>query len=108
MKIPLILWGNKPPSHSITCIARCYYTCRIITGSIEGQIGCWNIVNDIKDDLYSVFENNLNMKQIEPFCIIFAHNCSIDDICLLSNKRMGINSGLVSLSNSGYIINFIY
>ena len=41
--VPVVLWGNSPPSHTISCIITTYDQKTIITGSTDGQLGVWDL-----------------------------------------------------------------
>lgn len=41
--IPVVLWGNRPPSHCISCIITTYDQKTIVTGSTDGQLGIWDV-----------------------------------------------------------------
>ena len=41
--VPLVLWGRKPPSHTASCINCSFDQKTIITGTVNGQIGIWDV-----------------------------------------------------------------
>ena len=41
--VPLVLWGSKPPAHTVSCISCTCDQKTIITGTTEGQLGVWDL-----------------------------------------------------------------
>ena len=41
--VPLVLWGRKQPAHTVSCIACTYDQKTIITGTVQGQLGIWDL-----------------------------------------------------------------
>lgn len=41
--VPVVLWGSRPPSHSVSCIITTYDQKTIVTGSTDGQLGIWDL-----------------------------------------------------------------
>lgn len=41
--VPLVLWGKKPPTHTTSCINCSYDQKTVITGTVQGQIGIWDL-----------------------------------------------------------------
>ncbi|XP_044173279.1 WD repeat-containing protein 7-like isoform X2 [Acropora millepora] len=64
--IPVVLWGNRPPSHCISCIITTYDQKTIVTGSTDGQLGIWDVR----------FADNGEIKII-PRNLIFAHSAKV-------------------------------
>lgn len=41
--VPVILWGNSPPTHTVSCIITTYEQKTVITGSTDGQLVVWDL-----------------------------------------------------------------
>lgn len=41
--VPLVLWGKKPPAHTISVITCTFDQKTIVTGTVQGQIGLWDL-----------------------------------------------------------------
>ena len=41
--VPLVLWGNTPPSHTISCVISTYDQKTIVSGSHDGQLIIWDL-----------------------------------------------------------------
>ncbi|XP_048581651.1 WD repeat-containing protein 7 [Nematostella vectensis] len=64
--VPVVLWGNHPPSHCISCITTTYDQKTIVTGSSDGQLGIW--------DLRFHANGEVN---VVPRNLIFAHDAKV-------------------------------
>ncbi|XP_047143877.1 WD repeat-containing protein 7 isoform X1 [Hydra vulgaris] len=87
--VPLVLWGKKPPIHSINVITCSYDQKTIITGTLHGQIGLWDL-RHTKDGGLKIIPRNL----------LFAHGCKVVSIaCALDSNFERPN--IVSLAENG-------
>jgi len=68
--VPLVLWGKHPPAHTVSCIACTYDQKTIITGTIQGQLGVWDL-RHIKDSQLKVCYFSLIRKIIQYFKPVF-------------------------------------
>lgn len=44
--VPVVLWGSKSPSHTITAVAVSNDLKTVLTGSAEGQLCLWEFISD--------------------------------------------------------------
>jgi len=87
--VPFVLWGRRPPTHTVSVITCTYDQKTIVTGTIHGQIGLW--------DLRHVVNGGL---KVIPRNLIFAHGVRVVDIaCALDASFERPN--VISLAENG-------
>ncbi|EDV25286.1 uncharacterized protein TRIADDRAFT_37484 [Trichoplax adhaerens] len=75
MAVPVALWGPSPPTHHISCIAVTPDQRTIVTGTLDGQIGLW--------DLRTLQNNTL---QLVPKNLIFGHPTPVTALAIANDK----------------------
>ncbi|XP_057311095.1 WD repeat-containing protein 7-like isoform X1 [Hydractinia symbiolongicarpus] len=87
--VPLVLWGKKPPAHTISVITCTFDQKTIVTGTVQGQIGLW--------DLRHKSEGGL---KVIPRNLLFAHGCKVMSVaCALDVSLERPN--VISLAENG-------
>ena len=46
MNVPLVFWGQRPPTHEITCVCRSEEKKGVATASRSGQICLWDVCRE--------------------------------------------------------------
>lgn len=82
--LPIVLWGQRAPTHCISTLLLMDDTSMIITGCHDGQICLWDIAPDL---------------EINPRALLFGHTASIT--CLSKASASSEKQYIVSASESG-------
>lgn len=80
--VPLVLWGDRPPTHCVSCIHLSRDLRTLVTGCNDGQLILWDFA----------FEESLQFCM--PRCMLFGHSASI--LC--------VANGNISLTGPQYIV----
>lgn len=92
MAIPLVFWGQSPPTHEITCICRSEDKKGFATASKSGQICLWDIYR----------ERETEKLKVRPRCLMFGHSSEAISLCFVRNHT-GERDMVASLSRKGTI-----
>ena len=89
--VPVVLWGDRPPTHCISCIHLSRDLHTLVTGCNDGQLILWDFN----------FESN-STTYLTPRCILFGHSASI--LCIANgNLNTSGPQYIVSSSENGYV-----
>eukprot|EP00731_Ephydatia_muelleri_P017776 Em0010g874a len=75
MPVPIVFWGQRPPSHDITCISSSDEKKGFATGSRSGQICLWDISKD----------RTTEKLKVRPRCLLFGSSSAIISLCFVKN-----------------------
>ncbi|KAK2173667.1 hypothetical protein NP493_858g01026 [Ridgeia piscesae] len=82
--VPLVIWGNRAPTHCISSLLMTPDQSHLITGCNDGQICVWDV-----DASW----------QVQPRTMLFGHTAAIT--CLAMGSNQPDKNYLVSSSDSG-------
>ncbi|XP_053212301.1 WD repeat-containing protein 7-like isoform X2 [Panonychus citri] len=84
--IPITLWGNRAPTHCISCVYLGRDLRTLVTGCNDGQLLVWDSLNS-------------NLKNIQPRCMLFGHSSGI--MCISSGSVNPEDDLIISSSEDG-------
>ncbi|XP_042906902.1 WD repeat-containing protein 7 isoform X2 [Parasteatoda tepidariorum] len=85
--VPIVLWGNKAPTHCVSAIHLTHDQRTLVTGCNDGRICVWDV---------STSDKGL---QITPRCLLFGHSAAV--LCLTHGSLSSDSTLLVSSSEAG-------
>ena len=87
--VPLVLWGSKPPTHCVSVITCTYDQKTVVTGTVQGQLGIFDLRHKIDGGL-----------KIVPRNLLFAHYCEVVSIACAPDATAD-RPNVVSLAQNG-------
>ncbi|XP_015792137.1 WD repeat-containing protein 7-like isoform X2 [Tetranychus urticae] len=84
--IPITLWGNRAPTHCISCVYLSRDLKILVTGCNDGQLLVWDALNG-------------NLKNIQPRSMLFGHSSGI--MCISGGSVNPEDNLIVSSSEDG-------